>query len=364
MDHKNNAKSTLFAKTPTERKKKELDLGSRFTELFHIPYYNTVRYAIIDPLHNLFLGTAKRLQHHWIEIGLLNNSNLKIIQERVDNFNTPNNIGHVPRKILSGFSNMTADEWKNWTIFYSVITLHDILPPQHMTCWKLFVSACTILCSPIITLSEIDHVQQLLHEFFLSLENLGSHYITINTHLHLHYSQCLKDYGPCYGYWLFSFERYNGILGKYHTNRKSIEIQLMRTFLNDAYVRSLADTNVDPLHQPVFENLLNGKIYNLFNETVFGQEEFSSSRMLKFSEGAITQSLNYLDQSCIKLIPPYVIQKIDGDSLQYLRESYQTFLPHVDPLEIPRFYCRYEIVHWWSEHLGKYKYSKKAGSNN
>ena len=105
------------------------------------------------------------------------------------------------------------------------------------------------------------------------MEGLGSHCVTINTHLHLHYAQCLKDYGPCYGYWLFSFERYNGILGKYHTNRKSIEIQLMRTFLNDAYVRSLAD-NVDPSHQSVIENLLNNKVDSAFTETLFGQKEF------------------------------------------------------------------------------------------
>jgi len=94
--------------------------------------------------------------------------------------------------------------------------------------------------------------------FFVSVENLrihDSHYVTINTHLHLHYSQPLIDFGPCYGYWLFSFERYNGILGKYHTNRKAIEVQLMRKFLNDMYVRSLADTDIAPLHQAVFENL-------------------------------------------------------------------------------------------------------------
>jgi len=130
----------------------------------------------------------------------------------------------------------------------------------------------------------------------------------------------LKDYGPCYGYWLFSFERYNGILGKYHTNRKSIEIQLMQTFLNDVYVRSLADTKVDQLHRPVFENLLSSKVDSAFNETVFGQKEFSSSHMLRFSERAIIQSLNYLDQSFIKLIPPYVIQK-QVDVFSYLKNQ-------------------------------------------
>ena len=33
----------------------------------------------------------------------------------------------------------------------------------------------------------------------------GSNFLTINTHLHLHLQNVFKDYGPCYGYWLFSF---------------------------------------------------------------------------------------------------------------------------------------------------------------
>ena len=50
---------------------------------------------------------------------------------------------------------------------------------------------------------------------------------------------------------------------------------------------SLAD-NVDPLHQSVIENLLNNnKVDSAFTETLFGQKEFSSSHMLKFSEEAI-----------------------------------------------------------------------------
>ena len=76
----------------------------------------------------------------------------------------------------------------------------------------------------------------------------------------------------------------------------------MQTFLNDAHVRSLADTKVDQSHQSVFENLLSNKVDSTFNETVFGQEEFLSSHMLRFSEGAVVQSLNYLDQS-LSLFP-------------------------------------------------------------
>ena len=47
-------------------------------------------------------------------------------------------------------------------------------------------------------------------------------------HLHAHLADCIKDYGSIYGYWLFSFERYNGTLGNFPTNKKCISEQLMR----------------------------------------------------------------------------------------------------------------------------------------
>ena len=104
----------------------ELDLGSRFTELFHLPYYNTIRYAIIDPLHNLYLGTAKRLHHDWIEIGLLNNSSFKNVWMIL--------ILPAVLDIYQEKYYQDSQTWKNWTIVYSVIALHDILSPEHMAC--------------------------------------------------------------------------------------------------------------------------------------------------------------------------------------------------------------------------------------
>ena len=38
------------------------------------------------------------------------------------------------------------------------------------------------------------------------------------------------DYGPADAFWLFAFERLNGILGAVSTNHQAIEVQLMRKF--------------------------------------------------------------------------------------------------------------------------------------
>ena len=36
--------------------------------------------------------------------------------------------------------------------------------------------------------------------------------MTPNMHMHCYLADCVRDFGPIYGFWLFSFERYNGLL--------------------------------------------------------------------------------------------------------------------------------------------------------
>jgi len=62
----------------------------------------------------------------------------------------------------------------------------------------------------------------------------GRGFVTPNIHLHAHLAECMFDYGPIYSFWLFSFERYNGLLGNMPTNRKNIELQFMNRFCRES----------------------------------------------------------------------------------------------------------------------------------
>ena len=74
----------------------------------------------------------------------------------------------------------------------------------------------------------------LLLKFCKNVESLyGNLAITPNMHLHCHIAECVKDFGPIYGFWLLSFERYNGILGSYPTNKRNTTEQIMRRFLRE-----------------------------------------------------------------------------------------------------------------------------------
>jgi hypothetical protein len=58
--------------------------------------------------------------------------------------------------------------------------------------------------------------------------------LTINHHIAMHLSQMIKLYGPVYSWWLFAFERFNGMLEKVNHNGHdggAIELTLLRNWV-------------------------------------------------------------------------------------------------------------------------------------
>ena len=121
-------------------------------------------------------------------------------------------------------------------LLYSIPALFEVLPKEHLECWRHYVLACRILCKQQLTLFDIDLADALLLKFCKKVELLyRKDAITPNMHLHGHLKDVILDYGPVQEFWLFSFERYNGILGKQPTD---IESQLMERFLRENAVQS------------------------------------------------------------------------------------------------------------------------------
>jgi hypothetical protein len=89
-----------------------------------------------------------------------------------------------------------------------------LLPLEHLDCWRKFVLACRRLCSVFITVNNAKVADRLLIEFCKMFEQLyGQDFVMPNMHLHGHLYDCLLDFGPVYSFWLFSFERENGVTG-------------------------------------------------------------------------------------------------------------------------------------------------------
>lgn len=240
--HRRVVREIQSANTKTEKEAKERLHGARYSVLLDLPYYSAVTMAIIDPMHNLFLGTAKHMLRVWRDLDLLPADSSEI-QKVVDSFCVPSDLGRIPKKIESKFSSLTADQLKNWILYFSIVALKPVLPQEHLDCWRNFVLACQILCKRSIFVSEVKRAHHLLVRFCRKFEELyGAERVTPNMHLHAHLCECIEAYGPVYTFWLFSFERYNGLLGRIPTNRKGVEKQMFRRFMKNLHVMRGSDS--------------------------------------------------------------------------------------------------------------------------
>ncbi|PKC04556.1 hypothetical protein RhiirA5_295220, partial [Rhizophagus irregularis] len=58
-EHLQNALGWRWYNSNASRKRFVKQTGVRWSELFRLPYFDSIRFTIIDPMHCLFLGIAK-----------------------------------------------------------------------------------------------------------------------------------------------------------------------------------------------------------------------------------------------------------------------------------------------------------------
>lgn len=231
--HREDCRKLLKENSKSSLRKAESKLGVRYSVLLSLPYFDPVRFTVVDIMHNLFLGTGKHMFKQWVSLNLLTKDDLNEIEKTIRLVSVPNYVGRLPINISSNYGGYTAAQWQSWITLYSPIVLKGTLPDQHYRCWLLFVRACSILTRRTISKNDVMTADLLLLNFCRQYELIyGKEACTPNIHLHNHLKDCLLDYGPSHTFWCYSFERFNGILGSFHTNRKAVETQIMQKFVN------------------------------------------------------------------------------------------------------------------------------------
>ena len=59
------------AHTASDHQQNEKKYGVSYSELLRLPYFDIVEYHVIDPMHNVLLGTSKYLMIMWKDDGIL-----------------------------------------------------------------------------------------------------------------------------------------------------------------------------------------------------------------------------------------------------------------------------------------------------
>lgn len=295
------------SKSRTAESQIESKLGCRYSVLLKLPYFDPVRMTLIDPMHNLFLGSAKHFTKDiLIGMGNLSKAELDVVHKRISITQVPLYMGRLPSRIDSG-STFTAQQWMNWTLYFSVFCLHGLLTTEQIECWRAFVLACRRLCKHSISVEDIKVADLLLIQFCKRVKRLfGTKFVTPNMHMHFHLSECLQDYGPLHSFWLYSFERYNGLLGNQPTNNRSIELQLLQRFLRD-------NSHLDLLSRA--ENM---PLATEFRDVVCGHAlQFQST-----SESVIVEN-----DHTFPLPGKYTLTALDSNEVHFIREVYAYLYP-------------------------------------
>jgi len=334
--HKEKSEEYKNSNTESDQKSIATTFGMRYSCLNELEYFNPIRFSVVDPMHNLYLGTAKHVMNIWKSRGVLSNSDFQVMEETVSCIVTPNDVGRIPLKIGSPFSGFSADQWKNWVTIFSPVVLKGLLDNNDLKCWLLFVRACCLLGDRMISVEVISQADSFLTEFckqFLIL--YGPTACTPNLHLGLHLKECLLDYGPVHAFWCYSFERCNGCLSKFHTNNKDmIEVQLMRKFLRQ---QSTSFLDIPDEASSLFE-LLDTK------ETGSLKETFKDSDAIVNLQSLANRDIHGSDysfnpgQSQIKLLPPVLEGVFTSSQMERIKRVYKFLYPHTNFLHYSRFY--------------------------
>ncbi len=325
--HKEHIRKIRRAKHDTERKQLESKFGCKDSVLNDLPYFNVIRQTIVDPMHNLFQGTAKMFFVQLVERGILDADRLVKLTENLKNIHVPTNSRWIPSDIGSKYTFYNSYQWKEWCLTYSMIAFKGVIPPDHLKVWQTFVTACRLICRPVLTMADANQANVLFKQFGTELEQLwGSNAVKPNQHMHCHLAECIDDFGSPYSFWLFPFERYNGDLGGLTTNCQSMEVTYMRKFLEMSAVAGLVSS------LPREQRLLYApylKHFSFSPSTVtVGYDELCLAPTRPLSEcGKVWQLTEHIS-TCKK--KRQKTSMLDEDDRVLLRQMYQQMYPNND----------------------------------
>ena len=355
--HRDNAvqrrKGLAYKDADTLKKRHEVEqtYGAKYSELLNLPHFNIVKYHVVDPMHNLFLGLAKYTINTWKKLRIIKEHEFNLLQNKIDSVNPPTKLGRIPRKVSAGFQSFTADEWKYWILIYSVYVLHGVIPDSHYKCWCTFVECCQLFCLPVITTDHVEKAHSLLMKFCISFESLyGKEFCTPNMHMSCHLKDCILDFGPLSSFWCFAFERYNGTLESFHKSWCGPEKQMFHKLTNLQHLLSCDLTDLYK-HDDLIRNLCSSidlvqkhgttGSYSSFDQAAL--QDIVTIKQLPNFTGAVSAITAY-ETPFQFLVPPFKEKWLDTTEMAYLKVVYNALYPQWSIMRLARCFQEYKQV--------------------
>lgn len=280
--------------------------------LLKLPSFNIIDGFVFDYMHTVLLGVVRMLTFAWTDSKNHNKpfyigSKADVINNKILQCKIPNECSRHIRE-LKHLKYWKAHEWKNWMLV-AVTLLRGILPDCFLKHFALLVDSISILCQDSITLAEIVRSEILLKKFCLVLPDLYDRsFCSFNVHLLTHASNCVRNWGPLWGFSLFQFENYNGVLTNSFSGTREVGPQIVSRTICTQKVTSLGDAAFSNSEAKNFYNsLLEFKRFfkiaiTIQNCTLLGPKKlyiFSNREKKKLNKLGYDQCDGFSYKSCI-----------------------------------------------------------------
>ncbi|KAL7307666.1 hypothetical protein TKK_0000349 [Trichogramma kaykai] len=212
----------------------------------------------------------------------LKNVSVDTINE-LDALLAPKQIGKLNRP-LSDRGKWKANDWENFTLYYSIPILSEILDIKNFKHWILFVQSIYILLKDEISEAEIDEADEKLHEFVADMEfHRSNRSMTYNVHLMLHLGSSVFNWGPLSTQSTFCFESAKRYILNSIKCAQGVKQQVVR-YVSLNHSLRLIEEKILPLVSNTTvrscQNILAPKIQNMYSMSdilYFGKSTYISS---------------------------------------------------------------------------------------
>ncbi|KAE9404131.1 hypothetical protein BT96DRAFT_989625 [Gymnopus androsaceus JB14] len=257
--------------------------GVRFSAFDWIPGWRPSRQTALDFMHCIYLGvvaffwTRVLFATHMFPGANGVNSAKQHFEDAINSIQWPSHITRFPKNLGENQSLKKADEWRRLLTVTPVLlwiasrnpddTIPDTEPAvspnerittthsrRRLSLYKAVLFLCVavrLLATKKNSVDQANAGQTYFAHYCLALLALGVE-LTVNHHLAMHFSWMIKIYGPVYSWWLFAFERFNGLLEKMKNNGHDggrVELTILRnwvqTHLLYEYLLALPDDASD-----------------------------------------------------------------------------------------------------------------------
>lgn len=207
------------------------------------PDFDVIFGFAIDAMHSDYLGITKALCSSWLDsenhihdfyIGRL----IQNVNDNISRIKLFSQCDRNPRTI-SERHNWKANEWRDWSLHFSVGVLYKILPDRFLQNYGKFISSLLMLCSKKVGQVEIDSSKKLIENFRKDYQTIyGENKMTYNQHTLSHLPKCVEKLGPVWNYSNFPFESNNGALVNYVKSPKGVTHQIQRKYISTRYIET------------------------------------------------------------------------------------------------------------------------------